>query len=86
MSLENKFRIGDLVWNYTPIIREMVVRCPEARKMRRGKICDIEYDYIFGDIVTIVTEDLDTYSDYYYVFEHDKIRIRENKISKIIEW
>ena len=83
MNKGNKFKVGDLVWNMTPSMID-VVNSGFKRSIRRGVVVSIQEDDDSGDMVSIKNDDEEIYSDYFYVFELDKEKDREDKLDKLL--
>ncbi len=85
MDEENKFKIGDYVKERSAFFD------PSIRDSRRGQVYDIQttaakspsvgFDY---HQIFIKSNNGETYSDFFYVFELDKEKIRSEKINSII--
>lgn len=81
------FKIGDLVWNMTPSMID-AVNSGFKRPIRRGVIVSIQYDNSdtphTAGMVSIKNSSGEIYSDYFYVFELDKEKYREDKLNKLL--
>jgi hypothetical protein len=79
---ENKFKVGDYA-------RERRVYFDNnQRDSRQGQVCEIiestaENGYSCDEVM-IIMDNLETYSDFFYVFEFDKEKYRENKIDNLL--
>lgn len=83
MNKENRFKVGDYVITRNPYWKDGFIK-----NLYRGQICDIfESTPENGhgcDEVMIIMDDLKTYSDFFYVFEFDIEKYRENKLDNLL--